>query len=283
MWILAYDEVHTMKYITKKDCVFPKRSRASHKGENGIVLIVGGSEEYPGAVMLASLAALRAGADLGIAAAPSRVAWCVNSRIPDAITIKLPGKHLSMSHASKILKTAERADCVLLGNGAGLHAHTKKLFQHLVRRLKKPLVIDADALKSIRIQDVHNAILTPNKKELEILLQNSKLNDFKRYLRDNVIIIKGAIDTICTSGGMFYNKTGNPGMTRGGTGDVLAGLCAGFVAQKLSLKDAAVTATYINGLTGDILEKRHKGYSYLAYDLAEDVREVMRALRKKSR
>ena len=75
-----------------------------------------------------------------------------------------------------------------------------------------------------------------------------------------------------------YNKTGNAGMTKAGTGDVLAGLCAGFFAQSKDIFKSAVSAAYINGMIGDILLKKHKGYSYLASDIAEDIPKVLNSV-----
>ncbi len=284
-----------MKFLSKKDIVFPKRKAVSHKGDNGVVLAVGGSTEYPGAIGLASLAALRSGADLVRVAAPEKVAWVLNTYSPDLITIKLPEKAITTKHVPAITGYLKHSCVLLLGNGIGRAAETKAVCRKLAffPCLK---VIDADALRAVSLQKVSNTILTPHIRELEALLKNSKIKSdavksivneknveklakliqhvTKHCIKNNIIIVKGKIDTIISKNSMYYNKTGNPGMTRGGTGDVLAGLCAGFLAQSRDLKQSAINATYINGIVGDILLKKKKGYFFLASDMVEEIKHI---------
>jgi NAD(P)H-hydrate epimerase len=131
-------------------------------------------------------------------------------------------------------------------------------------------VIDGDALKFCSIQNVNNAILTPHRKEYEILLQNSKVKYPKKIHSNNVIILKGPVDLIITKDKTYHNKTGNPGMSKAGTGDVLAGLCVGFLAQTKDILQSAINAAYINGALGDKLKKK-KHYSYIASDLLREL------------
>ncbi len=263
-----------MKFVSKKDIVIPKRSAASHKGDNGKVLVIGGSKEYTGAVALAGLAALRSGVDWVTIAAPEKVGWAINALSPDLVVKKYKGDDFCASRAKDILKLENDFDAVLIGNGIGMHA--KSFVKKYVKETKKPLVIDADALKAIRLQDVKNSILTPHKVEFEILLKNSRLNknSYKKFLKNNIILLKGKIDEIISKDKTFYNKTGNAGMTKAGTGDVLAGLCVGFLGQGLSLQQSAINAAYFNGLAGDILLKKKKGFTYLASDLVEEIRRI---------
>ena len=251
-----------------------KRKKNSHKGQNGKILVIGGSEDFIGAPALAAKAAagLRIGADLVFIACPEKVGWAISSMFPDVITIKLKGKYLNATHYKKILETATKADVILIGNGMGLKPGTKKLAARLTRTIKKPKVIDADALKSIRLQDVEHAVLTPHQKEFEILLKNSKLTEknFRKYLKDNVILLKGPTDWIFSSDKKRKNTTGNPGMTVGGTGDVLAGITAGLLSQGCSLFDAAYKAAYLNGKIGDRLYKE-LGYGLIASDFLKEI------------
>ena len=277
-----------MRVITKHDIKLPKRKKSSHKGDNGDVLCIGGRREFTGAIILAGLAALRSGCDLVKVAAPEKVAWAINAYSPDLVTVKLKGDYLTIDHSYVIIKETEKHDIVLIGNGLAYNEQTSKFVNFIIRKIKKPLVIDADAIKMLNLGEISNAIITPHAKELEILLRNSgyvKLNKIKnmdkktnelsklRYIGNNVIIIKGAVDYIVSAGKVFLNKTGNPGMTKAGTGDVLAGLCAGFLAQdkKRNLLQAAINAAYYNGLIGDILLKKKKGYSFLASDMVEEI------------
>ncbi|MBU89901.1 NAD(P)H-hydrate dehydratase [Candidatus Woesearchaeota archaeon] len=265
-----------MQYISKKDIKLAKRKATSKKGDNGRVLIIGGSRDYVGAVALAGLAALRSGVDWVTVAAPEKVGWAINALSPDLVVKKYKGDNFDASRAKDVLKEESKYDAVLIGNGIGMHA--KSFVKKYVKETKKPLVIDADALKSIRLQDVKNAILTPHHREFKILLKNSKLdeNNFRKHLKNNVVLLKASVDQIISKNKILFNKTGNAGMSKAGTGDVLAGLCVGFLGQGLSLLQSAANAAYFNGLIGDISLKKKKGFTYLASDMVEEIKRFHR-------
>jgi len=273
-----------MQYISKKDIKLPKRKKTSKKGDNGKVLIVGGSKYFIGAVSLAGLAALRSGVDWVTIAAPEKVAWCVNDLSQDIVTAKLKGDYISLKHVNIIDKLAKKHNVVLIGNGIGLKKETKQFLKRIIK-IKNNKVIDADAIKALSTADLGNSIITPHIKELQIFMENSKINNImiKRIIKEkdiemkakmirktikllgvknnsknffennNILLLKGKIDIIISNDATFFNKTGNPGMSKAGTGDVLAGLCAGFLGQGLSLLQSAINAAYFNGLIGDIL------------------------------
>ena len=285
--------MHKMKFITKKNIKFPKRESDSKKGDNGRVLIIGGSKEYVGCLALAGIAALRTGCDWVTVAAPEKVAWAINELSPDLVTIKLKGDYLSIKHFEEIKILIEKHDIILIGNGAGLRKEAKNLFKKIIK-IKKYFVIDADAIKGLSLNEINNSIITPHKGELKILLKNSKIKIdinsltnnnkkmeiIKKNIKDNTLLIKGKTDIIISKNKIFFNKTGNAGMTKGGTGDILAGLCAGFLAQNKDLLQSAINAAYINGVLGDLQLKKHKGYSYIASDLLEDISSINKSLRK---
>lgn len=255
-----------------------KRAGNSHKGENGRILVVGGSIDYAGAVYLAAMAALRSGADNVTVAAPERVAWVVNTLSPDFITVKFGGDYFTQAAAAKIVKLSKKFDVVAIGNGIGMRGETKKFAATLAARIKSFKVIDADAIKAVRLQDVSNAIITPHKRELEILLNNSGCTEqsIRSRIGNNVVIVKGVVDKIISKNKIARNRTGNPGMTVSGTGDVLAGIAAGLLAQEKDLWKAAVAAAYINGKIGDVLFRKH-GYGFTASDMLELIgKEVYR-------
>ena len=244
-----------------------KRKKGSKKGDNGRVVCVAGSEDYCGAAYLCAISTLRAGADIVKVCAPEKVAWAVNALSPDLITLKLPGPVLELKHLDAIKKHCEEADVILLGCGIGQKASTRKLVKKLVSSFAHiPRVIDADAIKALKLQEVKNSLLTPHKAELDLLLRNSGLRGYKDALGDNVLLIKGPTDTIVSSREEKKSWTGNAGMTVGGTGDVLAGLCTGLIAQGAGLFEAATAAAELNGQMGDKLMRKH-GYSYIASDL----------------
>ena len=250
-----------------------------------------------GAVTLAALAALRSGCDLVKVIAPEKIAWAINSYSPDLMTMKLKGDYFKLNHFKLIEQSMQKFDVLLIGNGMGLNKNTKQFCKKTIKNIKKLKVIDADAIKSISMNDAKNSIITPHSKELEYFLINSKINksiikmiNNEKYIqkksqlikkttqkllnKNNIILLKGRIDAIISKDKILYNKTGNAGMTKGGTGDVLAGLCAGFLAQSKNLLQSAINATYFNGLIGDILLKKKKGFSYLASDMVDEIKRL---------
>lgn len=294
-----------MQFISKKDIKLPTRKKSSKKGDNGRILIVGGSEYYIGAISLAGLAALRSGVDWVTIAAPEKVAWCVNSISADIVSVKLKGNFITSKHLKIIEKLAKNHNVVLIGNGIGLKPQTKKFLKKIIK-IGNLKVIDADAIKSLSTADLENSIITPHIKELELFMENSKINKImiKNIIKEkniemkakiirkaikllgvknnkknffennNVLLLKGEIDIIISNDTTFFNKTGNAGMSKAGTGDVLAGLVSGFLAQSKDLMQSAINAAYFNGLIGDILLKKKKGYSFLASDMVEEIKRI---------
>lgn len=276
------------------------RKKTSHKGENGQALIIGGSEEYVGAVALAGLAALRVGCDTVTIAAPEKVAWAVHQYTPDLMSYKIKGAGFNIKNAKEMVKYADRFDAVLIGNGITRRAD--KFCQYFIKKSQKLKVIDADALKSLSFKDFNNSILTPNANELEMLLINSKKEFLLPKLREanakekaeilqgnlryflqnnNVLLVKGPTDIIISNNKIAYNRTGNQGMTKGGTGDILAGMAIGFLAKTQDLFKSAVAAAYINGYVGDMLLKKKKGYSFIASDIIEDLAKIDKKMKIK--
>lgn len=255
--------------ISKRICL-KKRSGTSHKGENGRILAVGGSIDYVGAVYLAAEAAFRSGADGVTVIAPGKVAWALNCMSPDLVTVKVEGDYFSPGSVNRIVKLAENFDVVLIGNGIGRRPGTMKFAAEVCRKVKGFKVIDADAIKAVRLQDLDNSVLTPHRKEFEALLSNSKCseNNVRARIGNNVILLKGATDKIISRNRTALNRTGHSGMTVSGTGDVLAGLNAGILAQEKNLWKAAVAAARISGKTGRKLSRKY-GYGYKASDVLE--------------
>lgn len=285
-----------MRYVKPSDLRLKKRKRTAHKGDNGRALVIGGSEEYVGAVALAGLAALRSGCDWVTVAAPSKVAWAINCLTPDLVTVKLTGKMIRPNHMAILRRLIMKHDVVLLGNGAGTSRQTKRLIHLVIKecnRIPKMMVIDADALKTIKIDEPKIALMTPHAGEMKSLLENSRLGRMPDSIKDwgiiqkrlgqRVIVLKGPTDIIANGHWIWANKTHHPSMTVAGTGDVLAGLCAGFLAQGYPIFTSAVNATYLNGLTGLGIATRKKPTGLLASDLVRDIRSVLTALRKKKR
>jgi NAD(P)H-hydrate epimerase len=252
-----------------------KRKLESHKGDHGRVLVIGGSNKYIGAPALAALAALRTGVDIVTVAAPEQAAWIINTYSPDLITRKFEGDFFNWDNIKEVLSLSEKFDVILIGPGLSREPDALAFAKEVIERIPHPKVIDADALKAVRLKDaeIHHAILTPHSKEFEIMAedtlpkkQEERIEMLKHYVKnDNVLLLKGNTDVIVDRHRTRLNKTGNPGMTVGGTGDVLAGLCAGFLAQTKDLFNSAYYAAFLNGKIGDYL-LRQKGYGFTASD-----------------
>ncbi len=270
---------------------FHKRKPSSHKGQNGVVLVVAGSEEYSGAVMLAVLSAkavLRSGIDLSILVAPEKVGWAASAFSPDLIVHKVKGSFFKKKHASQVLELSKKADVVLVGNGLGLQKETVLFVKEIASKCKKPLVFDADAIKALKGTVFKKPVLlTPHLHELEVF-SGKKISDRPKQVKEIakkhncVILLKGEKDLISDGSKVFFNSTGNEGMTVGGTGDVLAGICAAFVAHKNSFFDSACSGAFINGVVGDRL-LRKKGLGFIASDFAEEIPYALKPFWRKAK
>ncbi|MEM3373817.1 MAG: NAD(P)H-hydrate dehydratase [Candidatus Woesearchaeota archaeon] len=254
--------------------------RKEHKGENGKVLVIGGSKDYVGAPAFVGLAALATGVDIVTICAPEKVAWTINCYSPDLITKKFLGEELNLTHCKEIISLSENFDVVVIGNGLGLN---KEFVFKLIREIKKPFVIDADAIKVLNLEIVSNSVITPHIKEFQMLYQNTMKNEqwdeidieiniknIQKFIGNNVILLKGQKDIIFSKHRRKENKTGHNSMTVGGTGDILAGLCAGFLAQTKNLFESAAYAAYVNGKAGEFMFKQ-KGYGYTAFDMVKEL------------
>ena len=271
------------------------RDAASHKGNNGSVVIVGGSKDYHGAPAISGKAAFGAGVDLVYIATPESAAIPVKSASEDLIVKSLDGDYLSLNHLDEILELADKVDAVLIGPGSGINDDTSKLFNVLVTKIKKPIVLDADGLKQVDIsliKNKDNIVLTPHLAEFNQFF-NSKLKldldsyDFKmvdenitefQLITKNIngtVIVKGKNDLILSGSKFRINRSGNAGMTVGGTGDALAGIVVSLLSQDLSSFDSACLGVFINGLAGDkAYEMNGNGFS--ASDLVSYIGNVIK-------
>jgi len=253
------------------------RSSTSHKGENGRVLVVGGGA-YSGAPALAGLAALRAGADWVTVATPSNVSKIVAGFSPNLIVRELSGDHLSSYDLDLIGELIPRHDVVVVGMGLGRDPETRKALIRMIPKCDK-VVMDADALlPGIPLK----GIITPHDAEFRrvspVKIPPGKVQEdaLKNFARDMglTILLKGKTDLITDGEVVRGNNTGNPGMTVGGTGDVLAGITGALYARVPPLQ-AAVAAAFVNGRAGDLAYKE-KGFNLLATDVIEKIPEAMR-------
>lgn len=279
----------------------PVRKSDSHKGQNGLVLVIGGSKDYVGAPALAGIAALRAGCDMVNIAAPAKAAWAINALSPDLITAKLDGDYIAEGHVKRLAALSKRFDAVLVGPGMTMLKGT------LVNRILKAvagegrmMVVDADAVKLARISSLKNAIITPhagefgmfldanNKKPLKRELAKKGLSGKKRirliqaglggfFSRGNIILLKGWEDLVIAEDDSSVISGGNAGMTVGGTGDILAGLCAGYAAQTRELFRSAGLASQNCKKIGDaLLKKSNFGFGFISSDFLREIKSIKR-------
>ncbi len=257
------------------------RPSESHKGDFGRLMVIGGSETFSGAPTLVAIAALRTGVDLAYVAAPEKTAYAISSLSPDLITIKLEGKHLNPQNLTTLRPYIEKSTAIAVGPGLGLNAETGKAVKAVIEAAEqagKPLLLDADGLKAfakfkrrLKVPLVltphagEYAILTGKKppeavteKTLEVQKAAAKLGA--------VILLKGAVDVISDGRRVKLNFTGNPGMTVGGTGDVLSGIVGAFLAQQVEPFEAAVAGAFVNGAAGDFVYAQ-RGAHMVASDL----------------
>ena len=265
------------------------RTATAHKGDFGRLLVIGGNEVYSGAPTLVSLGALRTGVDLVYLAAPSKVASAISSMSPDLITVKLEGDNLSSNNIEALKPYLAMVDAVVMGPGLGLKPETAdfvKRIVDLVEKAGKSLLLDADGLKAFakfkRPLKVP-LILTPHVGEYTILTGETLPENYKEKAvaiqktakkLNAVILVKGKVDVICDSQRVKFNFTGNPGMTVGGTGDVLSGIVGGLIAQKVDPFEAAVAGAFVNGAAGDFVASEI-GFHMVATDIVDWIPKVL--------
>jgi len=265
-----------------------KRKKGSHKGQNGSVLVLGGSSDYSGAPAIAAISSIRSGADLSIVACPNSVVSPIRSYSPDLIVKGLSDNYINFDDTSKILELTEDADVMIVGCGIGREEETRLALNEMIEKIQMPVVIDADALKIMDVDLIreykNQMVLTPHKSEfkaffgvnvpenlsqrIDVVLEASRESQF-------TILLKGVVDIISDGDSVKLNATGNEGMTVGGTGDLLAGLVGGLMAQGHDAFEAAFLGSFINGTAGDLAKEDH-GYNFIASDILNYIPQVFR-------
>ncbi|MFH1444887.1 MAG: NAD(P)H-hydrate dehydratase [Nanoarchaeota archaeon] len=268
--------------------LYKKRDPWSHKGDFGKVLIIGGNKEYSGSPALSAMAAYRAGVDLVYVAAPERAANIIASFSPNIIAYPLAGEFVAPHHMKIISKLIEKVDAIVIGGGLGRHPQTVKLVQALLAKTEKPCVIDADAIFAVSNRKAaikKTSVITPHVNEFFTLtgknLDKSTMEEKEKEIEQTALklgatlILKGHMDIISGKKGTTINSRGTAYMTKGGTGDTLAGICGALLARGIDPQDAAAAAAYINGAAGE-LASRELGEGTLATDLLDKIAIVIR-------
>ncbi|MDW8072912.1 MAG: NAD(P)H-hydrate dehydratase [Nitrososphaerota archaeon] len=267
--------------------VIPPRRAGSRKGENGVVLVIGGSRLYHGAPFLTAMASMRSGVDLVYLFVPEKVTAPVRALSPSLIVYPLSDVKLTRRISEQIVKNAPQADTAAIGPGLAVanEAALKRLLQGLLSR-GLSLVLDASALQPYILDTVggKDVVLTPHAGEFARLFGRPPSDQLDERCRSAMemaekhgvtILLKGQVDVITNGSEVFVNRTGTCAMTVGGTGDVLTGLVAGLRAKKMKAIEAAAAAAFINGLCGE-LAAEELGLHILPTDLIDLIPRVMK-------
>src|SRR6266487_780392 len=264
--------------------IYKPRNRFAHKGNFGHTLIITGSYGKMGASILCAKACLRSGAGLTTCHIPKCGYDILQTALPEAMVMT----DFNSSMITKIEKDISKFSTIGIGPGIGTASETKKMLQQVFETFKKPVVIDADALNIISTDKEFfkklpsNSILTPHPKEFERLFGKTE-NDYERLLLAQqkskelnlVIVLKGHHTSITSPGGKtYFNGTGNAGMAKGGSGDVLTGVLTALLAQGYDFVEASILGVYLHGLAGDIAAQKSSMEAVLAGDIIENLGEA---------
>ncbi len=276
------------QYVGPGDLIMLHRRKSEgHKGDSGKILVIGGGP-YSGAPTLAALAALKAGADLVTLAVPASVAEIVASYSPNLIVRKLSSNILCPEDLSILVDLINSHDVVVMGMGLGKAAETLETVRKLLPFCRKA-VLDADALSALSgtifesLAGNCELIVTPHAGEFARLRNmetpeshEPRIKAVREFSEENgvVTLLKGKTDIISDGKQTLLNRTGNAGMTVGGTGDVLAGLTGSLFSRNPSFL-AAACAAYINGAAGDLAFEK-AGNGLLATDVMEKIPEIIK-------
>ena len=270
----------------------PIRKSSSRKGDNGKVLVLGGSYIYHGAPALSSLAALRTGADLVYTCVPKINVQSTRAVSPNLIVIPLADSKLTRGAVNKLLgQIPSDLDSSTIGMGLSIQdpEALKLLVKSLLDRDVR-LSLDASALVNyiLPLLSGKNVIVTPHPGEFKRMFgevppesKKSRIAMVEKFAKKHsvTIILKGSTDIISNGTTTYLNTKNIPAMTVGGTGDILSGIIAGILAQNRDVLESAVTATYFNGLAGKMTQKKF-GTHMTATDLLDVLPIVMKSFDK---
>ncbi len=279
-------------YVGPGDVIhrIPPRPYDAHKGTSGRILVIGGSYRFTGAPALAGLSALAAGADLSFIVLPETIREIIASYSPELITLPIPGKSLGLENIETVIKYIEdtRPHVLVVGPGLGRRPETMEAVKKIITyTLDKDiyLVLDADALKAFKLGEIkfrHKAVLTPHRGEFKSItgwtLEGEPAHDVSYVEKvakelEAIILLKSPIDIISDGNKTKLNRTGNPEMAVGGTGDVLSGLVAGLLPRVKDPFHSACIAAYINGLAGDAV--KHRGERVSPLTILDVIPEIL--------
>ena len=283
--------------VTDKELVrkrIPPRKNNSHKGDFGKLLIIAGSRGMTGAAYMASLSAIRAGGGLVTVGICESLNGIMEEKTTEVMTLPLPDSngHLSSLAVGKIKDIINKYDAVLIGPGLGRSGDVFEVVRAVLINSRVPVIVDADAINvlsedmSILSHSECPLIFTPHAAEMSRLsgmdisyIEDNRLVVSKEFAEEYgaTVILKGH-HTVVTAPSLtqYINITGNPGLAKGGSGDVLEGIVAAFAARGMDEESAAFSAVYIHGLAGDIALEKKSVDSVIATDVIDCIPEAMK-------
>jgi NAD(P)H-hydrate epimerase len=286
--------------IEAKDAfdAIPRKRKSIHKYSAGKVLTIAGSKNYSGAAVLTAKSSLKVGAGASVLCFPKSIRNFVHKNLGEVVLQEYDDNGDEFLKPNNIRELNDRikwADVVALGPGLGRNIETQQaIIQILKERNFSKIVIDADGLfplnnKKFKKIDLSECILTPHHGEFCSLI-GIQLEEFRKDILEygrkfvketsSYLVLKGAPTvTFMPNGKVVVNNTGNPGMAKFGTGDVLTGVIAGFLAQSREIKNTLTSAVYVHSLTADLLVDKFTELGFTATDLMNNIPSAIRYLR----
>lgn len=259
---------------------YPPRDPWAHKGDFGYVLIIAGSSRYSGSPVFNAMGALRAGADLTVLRGHPRAMDIAARYTPDIITAPFSGE-FGEQDVSEVIQELGNYQSLVIGSGMERSESSFQAIRALIKESSLPMVLDAEAIRAItgdtEILKGRRIILTPNSEEFRVLTgeevgtdENERKEKVKAWASKlgATILLKGNHDVISDGERVFVNITGSPYMTKGGFGDILAGVTGAILARGGNSFEAACLSAYINGRAGGAAAKKY-GEGVLASDIFE--------------
>tara|TARA_A100001015_G_scaffold283357_1_gene348590 strand:- start:122 stop:997 length:876 start_codon:yes stop_codon:yes gene_type:complete len=267
--------------------ILPQRVAASHKGSYGHLLIIAGSDKYTGAAALMVEAALRVGVGIVYVVATNFTAEVIRTRSPEAVVI--PVSDFNTMAIKTIASTIEKFKISAIGIGPGLgEFESEREFYdgitNIIQSTNVPVLVDADALapiyermKRFSIQKSNQVIFTPHPKEFLRMIKSESFTSIEKAVMnaaskiEQVIVYKSHQSFVADQANCWYSTSGNAALATAGSGDVLAGIISGCLAQGISGFKAAQFSVYLHGLIGEIVSNDLGLHSLLARDLCDNI------------
>jgi NAD(P)H-hydrate epimerase len=287
-----------MKLILPRRFPLLPRKKNTDKSDYGHVLVLAGSRGLTGAAALTSVSALRCGSGLVTLGIPSALESFFSKKLLEVMRLGLPATAedtLSMEAYPRVMDFIKKRkiSCLAIGPGLSRNPQTAALVRKLFQNAGVPMVVDADAVNAFegrqRLLSGHAGpfVMTPHKREFERVFEETLPKEQSKRIRlakilskfyHGVLVIKGPRTLVVEKDNFYVNRTGNPGLAKGGAGDVLTGMVASFIGQGLDPFKASAWAVYLHGKAGDAAARQKGELSMTAGDVIEALPKVLKSL-----